>query len=246
MPTFYTRYQQGHEQEVYAELLAMQAHIYDPAIFADALLVMQEIMRRVRSNVEILLSRLHTLGFLFRKGGFWEDLSAEHQEQLKRDFPTFQPSTRETREQVAALERLVGPLPLSLKCFYEEVGSVNLIGLFPANERSYGCVLDPLCIESVNVALQVVTGLQEDFWEAPLLMLAGDCYHKYGYSGTGAYSIRLPCRAIDAPFLDEPHNTTFVNYLRICMQWGGFPGLEQECHLSANELTYLTQGLQTF
>jgi hypothetical protein len=251
MPDFYTRYQQGFYTEVYDELLLMGKQVFESRLYEDALQVMQEIMKRVSNNIELLIPRLHSLGYIFRKGGFWENVSIEKQVQLEKEYPLFQLPTAETLEQVAALEQLTGPLPLSLKCFFEEVGCVNFIGLFPTNERQYGCVMDPLCINSVEIALQMVTGLKQtnlgDLWaEEPLLMLTGDSFHKYGYSGSGSYTMRLPSISIDTFLLDEPHNTTFVNYLRICMRWGGFPGFEKECRLSKDELEYLTKDLLPF
>src|SRR5712692_4970034 len=227
MPDLYDRYQKGFHQEVYDALLSMQEQIDTPHLYQEALLVTRAIMRRVRSNIELLIPRLHTMGYLFRKGGFWETFSPENTARIDTDYPIFQPPTSETLEHVAVLEQLAGPLPLSLKCWFEEVGCVNLIGLFPANERGYGPVLDPLYIESVEMVLQVVTRFVErgGWEEEPVVLLSPDCYHKYGYSGAGSYNIALPCKAIDAPFLNEPHHTTFANYLRICLQWGGFPGL---------------------
>lgn len=33
--------------------------------------------------------------------------------------------------------------------------------------------------------------------------------------------------SIDAPLLEDLHDTTFVNYLRICFRWGGFSEFEK-------------------
>ncbi|MBD1903420.1 hypothetical protein NDI44_28600 [Trichocoleus sp. DQ-A3] len=41
------------------------------------------------------------------------------------------------------------------------------------------------------------------------------------------YVIEVPNASIDAPLLEELHSTTFVNYLRICFRWGGFPEFEK-------------------
>lgn len=245
---FYERYEQGLHQEVYDELLALQEHIHEPHLYDEALVIVRTMMRRVRHNLEVIVPRLSQMGYLFREGGFWENAPTEKQTRLKKEYPIFQPPTPETYQRVAQLEQLVGTLPLSLKCWYEEVGAVNFIGLFPSNERGYGPVLDPLCVDSVEVALQMVTSLHKvGLWEEePLLILAPDNYHKYGYSGAGSYNMLLPCKAIDTTFLNEPHNTTFVNYLRICWKWGGFPGLERENRLTRKEFSFLTEGLLPF
>lgn len=55
---------------------------------------------------------------------------------------------------------------------------------------------------------------------------APDSHHKSNQSGGGGYGLALPSPMADVIVEDEWHDTTFVNYLRICFQWGGFPGLE--------------------
>jgi hypothetical protein len=37
----------------------------------------------------------------------------------------------------------------------------------------------------------------------------------------------VPNDGIDGQLLWERHLTTFVNYLRICFRWGGFPGWDR-------------------
>lgn len=248
MPSLYERYQEGFYQEVYDELLAMQENIYETAIYEEALLIMKEIMRRVRFNTELIIPRLHKMGYLFLKGGFWDNYSSEERSLVEKEYPIFQPPTLDTPKHIAELEQFTGSLPLSLKCWYEQVGAINLIGLFPSNERVYGPILDPLYVNSVKMALQMVTSLVNlNMWEEDhMLILAPDHYHKYGYSGAGSYNIALPCIAADANFLNEPHHTTFVNYLRVCFRWGGFPGLEFNNRLSQNELGFLTKDLLPF
>ncbi len=108
--------------------------------------------------------------------------------------------------------------------------------------------MDPLYIEPIEILSHIVTQFIEvgGWEEEPVLLLAPDNYHKYGYSGAGSYSIALPCKAMDALFLNEPHQTTLVNYLRIAIHWGGFPGLEHENRLTSQELEFLTEGLLPF
>ena len=61
-----------------------------------------------------------------------------------------------------------------------------------------------------------------------MIDLAPDWLHKAHVSGGSPYTVEVPNRAIDGPLLDEPHSTTFVNYLRIAFRWGGFPGWDPE------------------
>jgi len=132
MPELYDRYLQGACQEVYDEMLVMHEHLYEPLIYEEALLVMRELMRRVRVNIERLITGLHHIGYQLGKGGFWEEFSPEEHLAFS---PIVQAPPLATPESIARLEHLAGPLPLSLKCWYEEVGGVNLIGLFHHTNR---------------------------------------------------------------------------------------------------------------
>jgi hypothetical protein len=255
---YYNRYQQGEYREVSDELLALGGAIYgEPRLYDEAFRVMRALMKRVRSNIEVLLSRLPSLGYIFRTGGFWRNSSVEERTMLEQAYPVFQLREVETQQQIVQLERLVGPLPLSLKCWYEEVGTVNLVEMFLGTNLSDSCTLDPLWVNPLAVMLQMVNALTDQgtdmngWQEEPFLIIAPDAYHKYGYSGGGAYSLRLPSRSIDTLLVDESHQTTFVHYLRICFRWGGLPGLETlwqapRCPLTQDELNFLTRDLLPF
>ena len=252
MPGLHDRYLKGFHQEVYDELLATHANALEEPVYDDAHLVAKEIMKRVRYNIKLLIPRLRDLGYQFGKG-FFDDMSPEEKAKVELDAPVCKEPDPKAPEKVLLLEQLTGTLPLSLKCWYEEVGSVNLIGLFPSsNNRSFsindGCNLDPLFIYSLDMALTMVNyHTSAGVWQRdPRLSLSPDNYFKYGISGAGAYAIRLPHKAFDAPLLLERHNTTFVNYLRICFQWGGFPGLAHENRLTQDVCTFLTKDLVAF
>jgi hypothetical protein len=64
-----------------------------------------------------------------------------------------------------------------------------------------------------------------------------DCY---------PYEIHVPCTGADAPLLGERHETTFVNYLRTCLRWAGFPGWERMPVRPERDITTLTAGLLPF
>jgi hypothetical protein len=252
MSTLYDRYLEGFYQQVYDALQAEQDQVFVEQNYENALPVSREIMKRVRYNIELLIPRLHDLGYQFGQG-FFEDMSPEEKAAVEMDAPIFKEPDSQTPEKVVLLEQLTGTLPLSLKCWYEEVGSVNLVGMFPSSSDrdfslEYGCILDPLFIYSVEMAIKKVTSyVNKGVWNRdPSLALSPDNFFKYGFGGTGAYSVILPCKAFDAPLLLERHNTTFVNYLRICFRWGGFPGLAYENRLTQEELTFLTKAFVAF
>ena len=78
------------------------------------------------------------------------------------------------------------------------------------------------------------------------LILGRDDELKAGISGlTDLYGIQVPSSGADAQFEDW-HKTSFVNYLRIAFQWGGFPGWERYSQRPEKELAHLREGLLPF
>jgi hypothetical protein len=72
--------------------------------------------------------------------------------------------------------------------------------------------------------------------------LGPDVHDKSYTSGSGPYAIKVPNGGMDAPFLSEQYDTTFLGYLRLCLRWGGLPGLQQLDSVPT-ELAFITQGL---
>jgi hypothetical protein len=108
--------------------------------------------------------------------------------------------------------------------------------------------LDPLFVDTVDSLLRYLDRREE--LGLPItrdgmheLDLAPDEWLKYGVSGGGSYVVKVPNPAADASFEYEWHDTTFVNYLRICFRWGGFPGLECKTQRPEHELALLARGL---
>lgn len=255
MTSFYERYQQGFYHEVYDELLELGENVFADATYEDAQLVAQSMMRRVRYNINLIISRLNILNYRFG-AGMWDigdEISLEEKLAIQNDLPTFKSPEPETITYIKELEQLIGTLPLSLIHWYKEVGCVNLVGLFPSKGKQEfypqdGSQLDPLLIYSVKFVLKIILDYKRrNVWEKdPLLPLSPDNLFKYNYSGSGSYSMKIPCKSFDAPLLREKHHTTFINYLRICMRWGGFPGIEQGNKLSSEEVRFLTNDLVPF
>jgi hypothetical protein len=156
-------------------------------------------------------------------------------------------------ERIAKLEALAGPIPLSLRAWYETVGAVNLVGTAPEpwhlDEQA-----DPLYVYPIEDALAEyaewkvahtawVAG-DETYDPGPFRVpIAPDYLHKYHISGGMWYHIVLPNPAADAPLRAERHAAVFVEYLRICFRWGGLPGLDRAANVPASKMALLTRNL---
>jgi hypothetical protein len=105
---------------------------------------------------------------------------------------------------------------------------------------------DPLVVEPYFGDLEDGPAEDEsddDADEAHAVIIAPDPIHKTNQSGGSPYCIRIPDPAADAPLEGEEDYGTFVEYLRTCFQWGGFPGLRTVAEPPREELAFLTEGL---
>lgn len=206
-------------------MLALGPLDRESPVFKDVYAVAQETMSRAKGNILTIISRLEQIGYKF----------------ALPEFVMVSPSP-DTRDRIRQLESLVGPLPVSLLAWYEVVGSTCLMGAFenlahylsPISHEPTNIYSDPLVVFPIEAAFESLDEFEPDhpnFEPSPLseflLPIAPDDYHKANVSGGAPFEIRLPCTTADASLLNEWHKTTFVNYLRICFRWGGFPGWER-------------------
>ena len=164
----------------------------------------------------------------------------------------FHPPGPGTARELDLFEKEIGgPMPLSLHQFYEQVGSVNLMGHHETINSTSGSVApDPLVVFPFRQAAEPEYGdLSELAGDAIHLMLAPDALHKSNTSGGSAYEVKIPDEAADGQLLYEHERHTFLSYLRWSFAWGGFPGWsEGACGGPPRteypkEIEYLKEGL---
>jgi hypothetical protein len=230
LPLF-DRYVAGEHEPVWKELVRLGASVREDPHAADALAVAYETMVRVEKNVRTVVDRLTGLGYRFASNPRASGAAS---------------APMNAQKQVADYEKQFGALPLSLRAFYEVVGEVNLIGAHPAIDPPGNTVaIDPL----------VVYGLDEDLVEheddddgdgAPnAITIAPDDLHKANVSGGDPYEVAIPDLRADGELLNERHHLFFVDYLRLCFKFGGFPGYDAMGTIPA-ELERLSAGLMPF
>jgi len=158
-----------------------------------------------------------------------------------------QPADKKTAAALKRLEKLAGgPLPLSLRAWYEQVGAVSLLGWHstlhpnPDEPGASGYGPDPLVMEPLDMLLELADqmGAEGEF----SLWLSPDDLTKAHTSGGDPYSITIPNPSADAPF-EDGNGRTFVNYLRHVFQWGGFPGWRCDPNPPREAIAALTEGL---
>jgi hypothetical protein len=207
------RYRAGECTEIWAALTALEPSVRegDAAPHAEAVVV--ETMSRVRTNVETLAERLRVAGYRF-----------EQPEQAHV------PPTPALVEEIGALDARAGPLPLSLRSFYEVVGTVDFrqsstqLVQWHLPERSSATELEVLGQYNPVVVEPLDPSDAQPGW----FYFAPDEYHKANYSGGENYHVALPDPAADFPIqglysVDET-GEMFVSYLRETFAGGGFRG----------------------
>ena len=210
------RYLAGQYEQVWTELLGVGGRLrYDADVWAEARLVAEETMRRVRDNVERLRDALPAVGYRFRNP---EQVLVSPAPGISADLDR--------------LEAEVGALPLAFRVFCEVVGTVDLSGEHPRWPHE---LLDPLIVDaSVDYYLETRADMIEQGVLGPDepfdLDFAPDDLHKADISGGPPYAVRVPDASIDSLVLWEVHQTTFVNYLRTVMRLGGMGGMGAARH----------------
>jgi hypothetical protein len=265
------RYVSGEHREVWKELIAIGAAVREDQYAADALAVAYETMERVEFNVQLLVKRLTAMGYTFAADGagsnipqFAEGLmsallwtrdkmlgqrSQPQGQQFENRTRAHVPPGPSATQRVAEFEKEYGTLPLSLRAFYEVVGEVNLTGRHPTIDPPGNPVAsDPLFVYGLDEGLLEYGEDEEDEDEegAPsAITIAPDDLHKANVSGGSPYTMAFPDARADGELLDERHGLFFVEYLRLCFEFGGFPGYEGR-GTRPQELLALAEGLVAF
>ena len=147
------------------------------------------------------------------------------------------------RKEVADFEKEYAMLPLSLRAFYEVVGEVNLNGTHPLLDPKDNPVApDPLIVYGLDEGIVELDEDDEEGERPAAVTIAPDDLHKANTSGGDAYAMAIPDARADGELLHERHGVFFVDYLRLCFEYGGFPGYEGRATAPA-ELQHLKAGL---
>jgi hypothetical protein len=232
---YFERYENGEYEQVWNDLQMLGPSVQNEEVFAQAQLIAKETMARVRRNCETLISRLTEMGYVFDR----------YPDGSRRSFKPepLTPPTDDMKSDQLELEVEVGPLPISLVAFWNEVGAVDLVGMHP----DWPDGLDPLVVHPPIGALSSIYDyVVEDEGSTQFGDLAPDDLHKDNISGGDPYGVDLPNPSADFIFRNERHGLRFVPYLRLAiLDWGGFPGLEGE-RIRFDPLDELIKGLEKF
>lgn len=220
----YESYLEGETIGVYDQIEALGQDAFLPRYLPDIEKVLDETFRRVSFNLTIIYDELKSIGY---------QLGNEFGDDFER--PLIRPETdvEKLLRSLGSLVKPYGRVPLSLQYFYRHVGACNFSWDYAVDSNIRWQLADPI---QINPLSALITDLDEggldlladEYEENGLgtLPLAADYLHKDNISGGDPYSIQLTTApSIDSAFLNEPHKTTFINYLRICFDHCGFPGM---------------------
>jgi hypothetical protein len=238
-----SRYRHGEHQAVWQQLRQFPALAGD--MRREALAVAAETMRRVAHNLDLLAERLEREGWLALTGKLRSCLDANDVQIIAR------------------IERITqGPIPPSLLAFWQEVGAVDLVWDYNNDEEPPELLpgfqldaLDPLFVDRPSAFScecedweHEVATTHPELLEPFSLPLAPDDLHKANISGGAPYGIDLPFPGADPIFENERHGLPFVDYLRLCLRWAGFPGLETHASDArvSDLVARLTEGFLAF
>lgn len=227
MIKFIERYLGGEDgRSVYDDIYILGVKAFSNDYFDDVHSVLTETFNRVAFNLQVIYHELNNIDYVFKT-----TFTSNSDKPLVAPLPN-------SDKLIADLENAVtdfGKIPLSLKLFYKIVGTCNFTWDYESQPDLLWEGADPIQIDSLDDLVAYVStddwkeyiseSLEYDEDEVPALELAADYLHKDNISGGPAYSLQItPNESIDGLFLNEPNETTFIDYLRICMENCGFPG----------------------
>lgn len=216
------RYERGEHQAVWRELRAHES--IGGALRDEAEAVAHATMTRVARAADQLAERLATRDWPARSGALRIAFSAEDAEILRQ-----------------IEERTNARLPPSIRVFWQVAGGIDFVWDCDSEGEppSLGVDLpmdemDPLEVGAPRQCTYLfeqwedqTAGVHPEFADPYSLDLAADHLHKANISGGAPYGVELPFAGADPLFCNEEHGLHFVDYLRLCMRWAGFPRLER-------------------
>jgi hypothetical protein len=211
--TLLEKYLQGDSERVYDEIYKMGKTAFDPNSYPVVESVLSETFKRVARNLEIIHNELVRINYCFKT-----------ECKFNFEYPLLKPlpDVASLLARLDACVKRVGYVPLSIKLFYKIVGSCNFAWNYDANPDIPWEGADPIQVAPINDLLSELENFEDDddFLE---LGISADYLHKDNISGGMAYSIEITKKPqIDSQFLNEEHNATFIDYLRLTMRDCGF------------------------
>lgn len=219
-PRWLKRYEAGEHEAVWAEIVALEDSARDPAIVKEATAVARAMMTRVKQNLEGILAVL---------------AKRKYKLAAKTAKKALAPPDPKLAQQIEALEKIVGaPLPLSLRAFWEVVGSIDLTEEDAASSSEGLGAHDPLLIAPPKLVLSLVKDRADEEKRLPAalrqpirdLIVGLDPKTKADEDAPNdaPYTLTIEGSRADAVLRQGDREMTFVSYLREAIPAGGFPG----------------------
>ena len=223
--TWLERYRAGDRARVWHEMRQLGARLGHEER-ESAQLVCDEMARRARHNVELLVDQLASEGFRFHTNN----------DQQTEAVPFF-PAGPGAEDQARWLVEHFGDVPMTVLSWLRIVGDVWLVGTHP--DWPEAAAADPLVIELEGSSypgdsIRDHFASEYEYWREGqaesrdgarlfCLPVSPDRLHKNNVSGGGPYGVVVPDGCVDGLWVGET-TMPFVTYLNRVFARGGFPG----------------------
>ena len=219
-----SRYRRGERAPVWHELRQLGGRVREPGLIEEAELVCDEMARRARHNIEVLVERLSDAGYRFHSN-----------DGDQQPVVPFVAATETAAAHAQWLDHTFGPVPLTVLSWVRLVGDVWLVGTHSQAIDSAAC--DPLVFEIEgsrypDASMRDSLIEERDIWREQLnddenpglfaLPVAPDRLTKDNVSGGLPYGVVVADACADALFVGET-TMPFVSYLNWVFADGGFP-----------------------
>lgn len=229
----FERYLAGETKTVYDDIEALGAEAFRPENIEAIEKILHETFSRVAHNLKIIHKALQEIGYQLKT-----EFSHSFEKPLQAPFA----NTEALLDKLKNAIKPFGHIPLSLQYFYKYVGGVNFVWDFDNHQEFMWSMADPLEIFSLDDLTSYITReewaeemqdyIQNEKYSNAFIDLASEDLRKDNTSGSGLmYALLVTTQpSIDSPFIHSPYQTTFIDYLRICFEYCGFPGIAHPEH----------------
>ena len=229
---FFERYLAGDTKAVYDEIEALDAAAFQPENIEEIEKVLNETFSRVAYNLKVIYKALQEIDYKLKT-----EFKHSFEKPLQEPFS----NTETLLDKLKDAVKPFGYIPLSLQYFYKYVGGVNFVWDFENHQEFMWSMADPIEIFSLDDLTSYITRevwpqemqpyIKEKKRSNAFIELSGDDLHKDNASGGLMYALMVTTYpSIDSSFIHSPYQTTFIDYLRICFKYCGFPGIAYPEH----------------
>lgn len=209
----------GEEEQVWREIMSSKSSNQEIVS-----LIIDEMINRFCYNLEVITTELKKHGYVFTGFDYGQPLPCAY----ALPFLEAQEDSKQKKKELTKSFKDYGVFPIVFVKLMQALHNIDFLGYFPEWSKP-SILLDQLLLFPIELIIPLNSNdIHKDKDGRYTVIFSFDEFTKEKISGGVGYGIYLSenteIDSLVSFFGKEP--ITFVEYLRLCIKWAGFPGLE--------------------